>query len=185
MRNTFCISALLAITLLITGACGTPAENMATPTGSPTVEKPAPRQGIGISWDEIQMPLREDPFGFAFNLPYELMDGRSMVLGYSLEEEQEGMIELVGPPSNLTEIILTTPITGEYARIGLSRLSEVVFHVMPERERRQGVDAWVGDHVLLAVEEGAQSARYNDICMEMEWFENLQMMTLGIERCAP
>ena len=67
------------------------------------------------------------------------------------------MVELIGPPANLTKITITTPITGAYARIGLLRLSEAAFHVMPQRERRQGIDVWVGDHGLLAVEEGAQS----------------------------
>ena len=95
------------------------------------------------------------------------------------------MVELIGPPSNLTQITLTTPITDAYAHIGLSRLSEVASHVMPQRERRQGIDVWIGDHGLLAIEEGAQSTQYNDICMEMKWLENLQMMTLVVERCAP
>ena len=95
------------------------------------------------------------------------------------------MVELIGPTADLIKITLTTPITGAYAHIGLLRLSEVASQVMPHRERRQGIDVWVGDHALLAVEEGARSTQYNDICMEMKWLDNSQMMTLVVERCAP
>lgn len=167
------------------GGCETPIEDTPEPTEGPTVATPAPARGIGVSRAEMQSALEADPFGFVFDSPYELTDWRSMVLGYSLEEGQEGMVELIGPPSNLTKITLTTPIAGAYARIGLLRLSEVASHVMPQRERRQGIDVWIGDHGLLAVEEGPQSTRYNDICMEMKWLDDLQIMTLIVERCAP
>lgn len=95
------------------------------------------------------------------------------------------MVELIGPPSNLTEITLATPIKGAYSRTGLSRLTEVAFRVTPERERGKGADAWVVEHTLLALEEGPQSTRFDDICMQMKWFDNLQMMSLVVERCAP
>ena len=184
MRNTFSVPALLAIILLITGACESPAEETPAPPEVPTVAKPAPQRGIGVSRTETQAALEEDPFGFTFDPLSNLADGSSRVLGYSLEEGQEGMVELIGPPSNLTKITIMTPTTSPYTRTGVLRLSEVAFHAAPQGERGKGAEVWVLDHILLAIEEGPQSARFDHICMEMNWFENLQMMTLVVERCA-
>ena len=78
---------------------------------------------------------------------------------------------------------MITPTTGPYSRTGLSRLTELASLTMPEREQGQDSDAWVADHILLAIEEGPQSTRYNNICMEMKWMEDWQMMTLVIQRC--
>ena len=185
MRNTFGVLALMAIALLMTGACETPVEDTPTPTDVPTAATPAPHRGIGVSRAEIQAALEEDPFGFTFDPPSILVDGQTRMLGFLLEEGQEGMAELIGPPDNLTMITIVTPTTGAYTRTGVSRLSEVAFHAATQGERGQGPEVWVLDHILLAIKEGPQSARYNDICMEMIWFENLQTMTLVVERCAP
>ena len=184
VKNTFGILALLAIALLTTGACETPVEDTPGPTDVPTATTPVPSHGIGVSRAEMQAVLEEEPFGFAFNPLSNLSDGRSKLLGYSLEEGQAGTVELIGPPGNLTKINFAALFTGENSRIGLSRLTEVAFHATPGEEREQGADAWVVDHALLAIEEGPQSTRLDVICMQMEWFENLHIMTLVVERCA-
>ena len=185
MRKTFVVLVLLAIVLLGTVACETPVEDTSAPTEIPTVATPASLLGIGVSRAEMQVALEEDPFGFTFGPLSNLADGRSRMLGYVLEEGQEGMVELIGPPSNLTEINLVTPITGAYSRTGLSRLTELASYATPEGERGQGADAWVVDHILLAIEEGPQRARYSNICLEMQWHDNLQMVTLVLVHCSP
>lgn len=130
----------------------------------------------------MQAALEEDPFGFTFDPPT-LVNGPPDVLGYSLEEGQDGVAVLTGPPGNLNKVAIMTPITGEYSRIGVSRLGEAAFHATRQEEQGDGADLWVVEHVLPAVEEGPQSARFEYICLQLEWFDDLQVMSLVIERC--
>ena len=185
VRNTFGILALLAISSFMTGACETTVENTSAPTEVQTVATPASTRGIGVSRSEMQSELEGDPFGFTFDPPL-LVNGPPIVLGYLVEEGQEGLVVLIGPPGNLTQITIMTPITGAYSRAGLSRLTELASRAISQGKRGQGTDAdaWVMDHVLLTVEEGTQSTRFDDVCMEMEWLDDLQVMTLVLERCS-
>ncbi|MXY45530.1 MAG: hypothetical protein F4Y44_00795 [Chloroflexi bacterium] len=182
MRNIFGILTMLIIALLMVGACETPAENVPTPSEVPIATTPAPQHGIGVRRAEMQATLEEDPFGFTFDPP-SLVNGPPNVLGYSLEEGQDGVAVLTGPPSNLSKVVIMTPITGEYSRIGVLRLGEAAFHATQQEEQGDGADIWVVEHISLAMEEGTQNTRYDDICLQMEWFDDLQVMALVIERC--
>ena len=184
-ENTFVVLALLAIALLIVGACETPVEDMTAPTEVPSVAAPMSQRGIGVSRAEMQAVLEEEPFGFTFNPLSHLSDGSPKLLGYSLEEGQEGTVELIGHPGNLTKINFAALFTGASSHTSLSRLTEVAFRSVPHEEREEGAELWVVEHIPLALEEGSQSARFDDICMQMKWFDNLHIMTLVVERCAP
>lgn len=185
VKNTINVLALLAIILLMTGACETLVDDAPPATEVPTVATPAPTRGIGVSRAEMQAVLEEEPFGFTFNPLSHLSDGSPKLLGYSLEEGQEGTVELIGPPGNLTKINFAALFTGANSHTSLSRLTEVAFRSVPHEEREEGAELWVVEHIPLALEEGPQSARFDDICMQMKWFDNLHIMTLVVERCAP